>query len=64
MGLLDSLNDPELMALLAERSSLAAHVAAQSGITKAQAREWLDMSDREAMEAFFVGNSIDRKFLH
>jgi hypothetical protein len=40
-GLLDGLNDPELMAQVAERSRIVGRLAEQMGVTKEEARRAL-----------------------
>ena len=41
-GLLDGLNDPELMAQIAERQRIAERVAAQMGVSVPEAKQALD----------------------
>jgi hypothetical protein len=58
MGLLDALNDPEVMARIAERQRLVDHVAGQLNITPQEARLALDTADAAAAEHFCEGNVI------
>ncbi|MET4230189.1 hypothetical protein ABIA85_003456 [Bradyrhizobium sp. LA6.10] len=56
MGLLDGLSDPEVMARISERQRIAAHVAAQMGVTLEEARA--------ALRAFEADTSSDGHTLH
>ncbi|WP_158091701.1 hypothetical protein [Bradyrhizobium canariense] len=55
-GLLSGLSDPKFMAEHAERSRIAAHVAAQMGVTMEEARA--------ALRAFEAETSSDGHTLH
>ncbi|MET4526527.1 hypothetical protein [Bradyrhizobium sp. JR18.2] len=55
-GLLSGLSDPKFMAELAERSRIAAHVAAQMGVTLEEARA--------ALRAFADETSSEGHTLH
>jgi len=41
-GILDGLNDPEVMAIVAERQRVVARIAEQTGLSVKEAREALD----------------------
>lgn len=57
-GLLDFLNNPELIAQIEERRLLVEHVAGQLNISKEDARTALDEADAIAAETFREGNVI------
>lgn len=63
-GLLAGLTDPEFMARIAARGELVAHLAAWSGMTEDQAREWLDENDREAIALFSADSKLPKPTVH
>jgi hypothetical protein len=63
-GLLDGLNDPELMARIAERQRIAERVAEQMGCTLAEARQHMSYWDQVAIETFCVGNDVPMQERH